>query len=94
MNALAHLVQQTLNPPRRPARTDPLSITYTVQRTYTPAGRTREILAFLRERGSATTREIAAAGGIDARQVGTMMRAALNAGAVRHVGEAVWEWCE
>ena len=52
------------------------------------------MLAFLRERGRATTREIAAAGGIDARQVWTMMLAALNAGAVRYVGEAVWEWCE
>lgn len=94
MNALAHLVQQTLNPPLRPSRLDPLSITYTVERTYTPEGRTREMLAFLRERGSATTREIAAAGGIDARQVWTMMRPAMHAGAVRYVGEAVWEWCE
>ena len=61
MNVLAHLVAQTLNPPRRPARTDPLSITYSVQRTYTPEGRTREMLAFLRERGNSVCPPVAAA---------------------------------
>jgi len=67
MNALAHLVAQTLNHPRRLARTDPLSITYTVQRTYTPAGRTREMLAFLRERANPALAHAQALGNVRGR---------------------------
>ena len=94
MNVLAHLVAQTLNPPRRPARTDPLSITYSVQRTYTPEGRTREMLAFLRERGRATTRELSECSGIPARHIGASLRVPIKAGAVRSCGVAKWEWCK
>lgn len=90
MSAIAHMVAQATR--ERPAPTEPMVITYTVERTYRPVGRTRDMLAFLRERGTATTREIADAGGVSVRRLSQTFEPAVKAGAVRYVGNATWEW--
>lgn len=94
ISAIAHMVDQTINPRPGRRREDPMTIRYTVERAYVPEGRTRDMLVYLREQGKATTRELSDVSGIGARQIAACLRPAVRAGAVRSCGVAAWEWCK
>ena len=83
MNPFSSLITQL---PSRPTRRDQvIEATYTVTRTYRPMGKALTMIRALRTHGPMTSSALAAAAGVSAKQVPSLLAKALKTGLVDQV---------